>query len=190
MRAIDARVDASPLGMSVQEKMREELKAVGLTTLYFAVWFGVLIVLKKLLLAEYNIEASGLSLALIGAVVVAKVVLVMEHVPLGTWVQQRAALVDVTVRTLVYTAAVAVVLLLEKGFEARHDAGGFSHAVAQVFQHRDIHHVWGNTIVVTCALFGFNALTGLRRRVGDRQLTQLFLAAPAQLDEDGARNDG
>jgi hypothetical protein len=67
--------------MSLQERLGEEIKAVALTTLYFAVWFGVLIVLKELLLAEYRIEVRGLSLALVGALVVAKVVLLMEHVP-------------------------------------------------------------------------------------------------------------
>jgi hypothetical protein len=41
--------------MSVQEKVREELKALGLTTLYFAVWFSVLAVLKELFLAEYTV---------------------------------------------------------------------------------------------------------------------------------------
>lgn len=168
------------VGMTVHEVVRDELKALALTTLYFAVWFGIVIVLKELLLAEYSIEVRGLSLALLGALVVVKVVLVLEHVPLGTWVKTRAALLDVTLRTLVYAIGIAVVLFLEKAFETRHEAGGFTNAVAHVFQHREIHHVWSTTIVVACALFGFNALTVLRRRLGDRELTRLFLAPPAQ----------
>jgi hypothetical protein len=56
----------------------------------------VLIVLKQLLLAEYQIEVGGLSRTLIGALVVAKVVLVMEHVPLGQWVRTHASVFDVT----------------------------------------------------------------------------------------------
>jgi hypothetical protein len=174
--------------MSLQERLGEEIKAVALTTLYFAVWFGVLIVLKELLLAEYRIEVRGLSLALVGALVVAKVVLLMEHVPLGQWVRKHAAVFDVILRTLVYAVGVLVVLLVEKAFEARHESGGFSRSLIQVFQHREIHHVWANTIAVACALLGFNALAVLRRRIGDKQLTQLFLASPARAGEDEARN--
>jgi hypothetical protein len=174
--------------MSLQERLGEEIKAVALTTLYFAVWFGVLIVLKELLLAEYRIEVRGLSLALVGALVVAKVVLLMEHVPLGQWVRKHAAVFDVILRTLVYAVGVLVVLLVEKAFAARHESGGFSRSLIQVFQHREIHHVWANTIAVACALLGFNALAVLRRRIGDKQLTQLFLASPARAGEDEARN--
>ena len=76
--------------MSVRQKVSEELKALVLTTVYFAVWFALLIVLKELLLAEYEIAVGGLSFALVGALVVAKVVLVLEHVPLGPWVHKQA----------------------------------------------------------------------------------------------------
>ena len=95
---------------------------------------------------------------LVGALVVAKVVLVMEHVPLGPWVRKQPAALEVTLRTLLYTVGVLMALLIEKAFEARHEDGGFVPALVQVFQHRDIHHVWANTIAVSCALSGFNAL--------------------------------
>jgi hypothetical protein len=95
---------------------------------------------------------------------------------------------DVILRTLVYAVGVLVVLLVEKAFAARHESGGFSRSLIQVFQHREIHHVWANTIAVACALLGFNALAVLRRRIGDKQLTQLFLASPARAGEDEARN--
>ncbi|HSE96335.1 MAG TPA: hypothetical protein VLD61_10605, partial [Methylomirabilota bacterium] len=61
-------------------------------------------------------------------------------------------------------------------FEARHEDGGFVPALVQVFQHREIHHVWANTIAVAWALLGFNALAVLRRRLGEGQLSRLFLA--------------
>jgi hypothetical protein len=55
--------------MSFRQKLRDEIKAVALATLYFATWIGVLVLLKKLILAEYRIEFHGLSLALVGALV-------------------------------------------------------------------------------------------------------------------------
>ena len=146
------------------------------TTLYFAVWFSLVAVLKTLLLEEYRIEFRGLSLALIGALIVAKVVLVLEYVPLGSWLRKRAALLDVVVRTLLYTFGVAIVLLLERAFESRHEHGGFIPSLVLVFEDREVHHVWFNTICVACALLVFNALAVLRRHVGGGRLFPLFLA--------------
>lgn len=147
-----------------------------MTTLYFALWFGVLMLLKRLLLAQYEIEFRGLSLALFGALVVAKVVLLMEHVPLGRWTRTWPTAADVILRTVIYTIGVFVVLLLEKSFEVRHEYGGFGPALAHVFHHRAITHVWANTICVGWALLVFNALTVLREYVGDDKLLRLYVS--------------
>jgi hypothetical protein len=162
--------------LSARQRLQKEIRTVALTTLYFAVWFGLVAVLKTLLLEEYRIEFRGLSLALIGALIVAKVVLVLEYVPLGSWLRKRAALLDVVVRTLLYTFGVAIVLLLERAFETRHEHGGFIPSLVLVFEDRDVHHVWFNTICVACALLVFNALAVLRHHLGMERLYPLFLA--------------
>ena len=155
--------------------LKREIEAVALTTLYFAVWLGVLVLIKRLILEQYSIEFRGLSLALLGALVIAKVVLILEHVPLGDWVRRHAALLEVLARTLLYTLGVLAVLLLEKAFESRHENGGFGVSLARVFEHRDIAHVWANTICVASALLLFNALSVVRRQLGGGRLVPLFL---------------
>lgn len=164
--------------MSFQQRAKEELKAVALTTLYFATWLGVLLILKGLVLAEYQIEFRGFSMALIGALVIAKVVLVMEHVPLGSWLHRRPAVLDVIVRTVLYGVGVFVMLLLEKALEARHEYGGFGPALAQVLQHRDMPHVWANTICVAGSLLWFNVFSIVRRHLGERALIRMALEPP------------
>jgi len=160
--------------MSFRDKVRKEAKEVGLTTLYFATWFVLLTALKRLILEQYQIEFRGLSLALIGALIVAKVVLVLEYVPIGAWVRNQPAVVNVFLRTLLYTFGVLVALLLEKAFETRHEHGGFGPALVQVFENRDVHHVWANTLCVGWALLGFNALSVVRKHLGHGELTSWF----------------
>ena len=162
--------------MSLRQKLRNEIRAVALATLYFATWIGVLVVLKELALAEYGIEFHGLSLALVGALVLAKVVLVLEHVTLGAWIRTRPAWVDVILRTALYALGVLVVLLLEKAFEGRHEHGGFGPSLIAVFQHAEVHHVWVNTICLSGALLGYNALSVVRRHLGEGGLIRLFLS--------------
>lgn len=164
--------------MSVSQRLKHELKAVALATLYFAVWLGTLLWLKKLILAEYNVEVAVLSKAIVGALILAKVVLILEHVPLGAWTRSRPAWVDVALRTGLYGVGVVVVLLLEKGFEGRHDHGGFGRSLAAVFDHADIHHVWINTMCVTGALLVYNALAIVRGHLGEGGLLRMFMTPP------------
>jgi len=162
--------------MSIKQKLKDEIRAVALVTFYFAMWIGVLMALKELVLAEYRIEFHGLSLVIVGALVLAKVVLVLEHVPLGAWTRTRSALLDVVLRTALYAVGVLVVLLLEKAFEGRHEHGGFGPSLIAVFQHAEVHHVWVNTICLTGALLGYNALSVVRRHLGQGGLLRLFLS--------------
>ena len=59
--------------MSLRQQVTGEIKAIGLVTLYFASWFGMMILLKRLVLAEHQIEFRGVSTAIVGALIVAKV---------------------------------------------------------------------------------------------------------------------
>lgn len=166
--------------MSFRQKLTKEIKKIALSTLYFATWLGVLVAVKQLILAEYRIEFHGLSMALLGALVLAKVVLVLEHVPLGAWIQKQPVLIDVILRTALYTLGVFVVLLLEKTFEGRRDQGGFGPALIAVFQQANVYHVWANLICMSGALFGYNALAVIRGQLGEGGLIRLFLSPPEE----------
>jgi len=174
--------------MTFVQKLKCELSAVGLAMLYFGCWIAVLLLLKQLILAEYQIAFHEWTLALVGALILSKVVLILEHVPLGAWARTQPAWVDVVLRTALYSLGVAVVLVLEKGFEARHEHGGFGPAVAALFQKADIHHVWANTICLSGALFGYNMLTVVRRCLGVGGLRRMFLKPlPDASDAGGER---
>ena len=162
--------------MSFKQKLKNEIRQIVLVTLYFAAWLGVLVVLKMLILAEYRIEFYGLSLVFIGALILAKVVLVLEHVPLGKWIRTRPALVDVILRTVLYSLGVLIVLLIEKAFDGRNQYGGFGPSLMAVFQHADIYHVWVNAICLSGALLGYNMLFVVRRHLGEGGLIKLFLS--------------
>ncbi len=162
--------------MGTHEKLKHELKAVALLTLYFAAWLGTLTGLKILILEDYQISFGSASVVLIGALVLAKVVLILEHVPLGGWLKKQPVLMDVILRTLLYAFGTFVVMLLEKAFESRHESGGFSAAIMNIFHHRDMPQVWANTICVTGALLFYNLLTALNHHLGAGGLANIFLS--------------
>ena len=163
--------------MSIQEKLKHELKMVVLVTLFFAAWLGALMGLKILILEDYQISFGSVSTVLIGALILAKVVLILEHVPLDGWQRNQPVLMDVILRTLLYAFGTLVVMLLEKAFESRHEQGGFGPAFMNVFQHRDVPHVWANTICMGGALLFYNLLSALNRHLGTGGLARVFLTS-------------
>jgi hypothetical protein len=162
--------------MSLAEKLKHELKTVGVYTTFFGAWFLVLMMLKSLVLAEYQISVFSLSTALISALILAKVVLVLEHVPLAGWLRTQPAIVVVIQRTILYGIGVLVVLFIEKAFEVRHEQGGFVASLLNVLRHEDVPHVLANTLSTTGALLVFNALTVVKRHLGEYGLARMFLA--------------
>ena len=170
--------------MSLSVKLREEIRTVGLTTLFFAAWFAMLMILKTLVLSEYNIEFNNVSMALIGALIVAKVVLVLDKVPLERWIPNKAALTHMIIRTSLYGLGILLVLLIEKAFEIRHDFGGFLPALGQVIHHQDVPHVLAATIGVAAGLLFFNAMLVIRRYLGEGGLLKLFLSPLPRQSED------
>jgi len=167
---------------NLARKLGHELKAVAVVTAFFLVWLGALMGLKMLVLAEYHVQFREFSLALIGALVLAKVVLILEHVPLGSWLTRMPAWVELLVRAVIYAVGVFVVMVLEKAFEARHEFGGFSSALSNIFHHRDMPHIWANTICVAGALIAYNFLMLLRRHLGPAGLRRVLLSPAPGLE--------
>lgn len=161
--------------MTKMEKISHEVIAMIVLMAYFGLWIGALILLKYLVLAEYRIAFTGFSMALVGALVLSKVVLILERVPLGKWVNGRPAWVDVVLRTALYAFGVFIVVVLEKAFEGRHEYGGIGASVTAQFAQTDMLHIWLNTMCLSAALFSYNVLSVVRKRLGEGALLRMFL---------------
>jgi hypothetical protein len=164
--------------MKILKKILEEIRVVLRTATYFAIVFIILMVMKKLNLRDYNIEFTGLSQAIIGALILSKVVILMKLISLGPWVQRQPPMVDVVLRTFLYSIGVAVVILLEKAFEERHKENGFGNAITYVINNRNFYHVWATTIGVSASIFVYNSFSVVQRLMGRKGLAKLFFSTP------------
>ena len=164
--------------MKILKKIFEEIKIIARTASYFAIVFILMMVMKKLYLIDYDIEFSGLSQALVGALIMSKVIILMELISLGHWVQRQPPIVDVILRTLLYTIGVLIVIVLERAFEDRHKAANYGDAISYVLSHRDIYHVWATTIGAAGSIFVYNAFSVVQRTLGKNGLAKLFFSTP------------
>jgi hypothetical protein len=171
--------------MTLPPKVAKELKVLGASFAYFAAWLGMLFAIKKLLLAEYEISSGRFTVALIGALVLAKVVLILDHVPLGAWVRSRPAWIDVVLRTAIYTAGVFVVMIIEKSLEGRSEHGGLLPAMRALIAGAEARHVLVNTICVAGALLGYNVLAVIRGHLRPGGLLGVLMAPRSAADGEG-----
>ena len=112
--------------MKILKVILKELKEIMKTALFFLIVFLFMMVMKKLDLKDYDIQFSGISQVLIGALIMSKVIILMDMIPLGSWVQHQPPVIDIILRTILYSIGVFIVVILEKGFEGRDKNGGFS----------------------------------------------------------------
>jgi len=180
--------------MSLLHTVKHEVKQVGLVTLYFLVCFGLVLVLKKLFLAQYHVEFYALSAAVIGALVAAKVVVVLDKTRLGTRFDESHSVgVAALYKTFCYVVATFFVLLAEKLFHAYREAGTLDQAIAHVWAHRDRNIILAKALVIGVAYAGYHVYAGLDRRLGEGVLRRMIWtrsgSRPAAIGQPLAKRD-
>jgi hypothetical protein len=167
------------------KKVLHEIIVIARTATYFALVFIFMMVMKKLYLKDYDIEFTGISQALIGALIMSKVILLLQLISLGPWVQRQPPVVDVIIRTLMYSMGVLIVVVLEKVFEVRHEVSGLGDGITHVLDHRDVYHAWATTLGASASIFFYNAFSVVQRLLGKNGTYKLFFTQSLNQVEKG-----
>jgi len=153
--------------MSLLTKAKHEVREVGLATLYFLFCFGVILTLKKLFLAAYQIEFYAVSVVVFAALVAGKVVVVLDHTPLGTrFAAGQRPLVASIYKTLIYGAATFLFVGGEQVFHAYRQSGALGTAIVEVWEHRDRNVFFAKVICVILTFAGYHLFVAADRRLG------------------------
>lgn len=157
------------------DTLLDELKAAGFATLYFLCCFLFVMVLKKLFLAQYDIAFHGLSIAVVGAAIVGKVVVVLDKTSTGTrFESSHPPGVSVFYKTLVYSLVVLLVVTAEKVFHAYRESHAFGSAVADVWHGRQRSHILATVLCIGLAFAAYNVFSTINRRLANRKLATWF----------------
>ena len=82
--------------------LHREFVAAWPVFMFFSIGFLLLLTIVKLVLANFSIEMTALSKAVIGALFAAKAVLILDGTPLERHLERYRRIVAVTVKTLIY----------------------------------------------------------------------------------------
>ncbi|HSF09009.1 MAG TPA: hypothetical protein VLA60_06315 [Nitrospirales bacterium] len=165
--------------MGMLSTVKHELKEVGLVTLYFFFCFGVILTLKKLMLEGYHIEFYAFSTALVGALIVAKVVGLLGKTRAGTRFDARYSLGMATLyRTIVFSGCTFLVLFAEKMFHAFRESDLLGAAFMDVWAHKDLSLIFAKVMCIGLAFMGFFLYRGIDRRLGEGTLRRMVFDPP------------
>jgi hypothetical protein len=162
--------------MRVGRRILEELREIGLVTLFFLVCFTIFLSLKKLLLSEYHVPFDMLHVAVIGALIVAKVVVLLEKSSFGNRFRSGVLFVHVLWRSLAYTAVVFVVSLAEHLFDLYRETGALPAAASELWADKDFHHFLAMNLAVGISFLVYNSFSEIDGRLGEGGLRKLFFS--------------
>jgi hypothetical protein len=152
----------------------EELWRVIPIAVFFLIGFLLVLLIIKLTLAQYSIEVSTVSRAVLGALIAAKVVLILNHTSMARAMARYPRIVPVLWRTLFYGVVFIVLALAERALDQRHEHGGFASSFAYVATHTDIHRLMALSIGVALVFCVYFILAEIAEYLGPGVLIGLF----------------
>ena len=166
--------------MGVLSWVKHEVKEVGFVTLYFFFCFGIILTLKKLMLEAYHIEFYAFSTAVVGALIVAKVVVLLDKTKGGTRLDANHSLgVAALYKTMIYSVVTFVVLLAEEMFHAYREDATLGEAFLDVIMHEDHHNIFARVLCIGLAFMGYHLYRGIDRRLGKGTLRRMVFDRPS-----------
>lgn len=160
------------------EKLKEELKKIGSLSLFFFISFGYILLMMKLFLVEYNIDAYVLSKAFISALVAAKAVAIMDMTPLLNRYEQSPRYISVLYKTFLYTFAVFIIAVIENLFHAYHETKVISEAIKLFLETHHFFHFLAVMMSISIVFLIHNIFQEIDLYLGKETLSKLFFAQP------------
>jgi len=128
---------------------------------------AIVLTLKKLFLAEYQIEFYALSGVIVGGLVAGKLVVVLDHTSLGhRFAADHRPGLAALYKTITYTAVAFVVVTSEKLLHAYREHDGVASAITAIREKRDGSLILAKVLCVGLAFLGYHLFAAADGRPG------------------------
>jgi hypothetical protein len=131
------------------QAIQREIKKLIPLTLFFFVGFGYILLLAKLFLKEYAIDTYVLSKAIIGALVAAKAVALMDMTPWVNRFHDYPRYLNVLYQTFLYTLAVLILGAIERIIHAYGETKAINLAIESFLSSEHFSHFLAITLCVS-----------------------------------------
>jgi hypothetical protein len=158
--------------------LHREFVAARPVFVFFLVAFLLQLLIIKLAVAEFSIPITAFSKAVVGALLAAKAVLILDETRIGRALERYRKIVAVAVKTILYGFGTLLLGYLERFLEALHRVGSFDGAVQDMIDQANIYRFFAWVLGVTLIFAIYFALSEIKDQMGKDALWSLFFEKP------------
>ena len=161
--------------MKLLETFKHEFKHLLPPTVFFFFAFLLLTMTHSLIQNQYQIPLSGLGIAVIGALLVGKVVLITDKLPIMNRFPEKPLLYNIAWKSSIYFFATFLIRYIEHIFPLYRDYGNFSEASQHLLAEVVWPHFWLIQMWLAVLFFLYCSLRELVLVIGREQTIRLFV---------------
>lgn len=161
-------------------KLKHELRELLPVMLFFFIAFQLLALTQRLMLKEYGIRASTFLAATIMALVVAKVVVLSDLLPLVNRFPEKPLTYNVVWKTVIYFVASLAVRYVEHLIEFWRKSPSFEAANRRMVAEIVWPHFWAVQLWLLILLLVYCAFRELVRALGREKIIRMFFQEPVK----------
>ncbi len=175
-------VDENARHGSLKEKAVEEFKAYWIIVIYLAVFLGALTIYRRLILAEFGVVYLHYGVAIVEALIIAKVILIGKVFGFSRWLEDKALIYPVFFKSALFGALVflfGIVEHLVEGWLRKESLAAIFAKMVSI----GADELGARVLILVIAFVPFFAFWELGRLIGLRRLSAMFFSSPdAALD--------
>jgi hypothetical protein len=156
------------------ERLKHEFHEVLPPTIFFLIAFHIVVVDRRLMLRQYGLPLTSILGATVGALLVAKVVLLTDMLPFVNRFPDKPLAYNVAWKTAIYVTAALVVHYLEHLVPIWWRTGEFGSANRVLMSQVVWPHFWAIQLWLLVLLFVYCTLRELVRAIGREKFIEMF----------------
>ena len=156
-----------------KEKIAHEMAVYWVNVLYLSLIFAAFTQYRRLLLAAHDITYTNYWIAVIEALILAKVIMIGDALHLARGLDEKPLIFPTVYKTVVFSFFVGVFTVLEYAIKGLWHGKGLAGGVAD-FLDKGLHEPLAGCLVIFVALLPFFAVKELARVIGVENMRNLF----------------
>jgi len=146
---------------------------------FFFIALGLLALLYKLFVAQYSIEFSAFSRAAIAALILSKVIALLDLTRFGHAFNSYRPAVVIVVKTIIYGLVVIIVGMGERIIRSVREVGSLQAGIALLIANANVDRFLGLVLLVSLIVGSYLTVQEISRAMGKGALFKLFFEPPA-----------
>jgi hypothetical protein len=161
--------------------IKHEFHEVIPPTIFFLISFHIVLLDRALMLREYGLQISSMAGATVAALLIAKVVLIADKLPIINRFPEKPLIYNVVWKTAIYVGASLFLHYLEHLVPLWWRMGQFRAANEYLWSEIVWPHFWAIQLWLVVLIFVYCSMRELVRLIGRQRVQQIFFGPPASV---------